>query len=154
MSAIITKIEESATWNEKQRIALFHFSHAATKSKLRAFAMNGDNVNYIYPVDLLPMYRKETEKAEKLLELARSEFEGSEDDEINLYDFSCLEVTDGKFDACSVTENEELQPISIFHRASYDSKEIVLERLKAQVKRQLKDGTLKGVVLDSEKEDN
>ena len=139
--AFIIKATEA---NAKDKNNLFLLLHVAKSnaSGLRAASVNGDSSTYMYPVDGSVLYPNARTIGE-MLDKVKSDFVGTEDKELNCFDFGVPEVVDG---ATSIevanSGNRDIQPITVFKRASYDDRDTVLARLKAQVHRQLANGEL------------
>ena len=143
--AYIIKVTEANASDKKNRFLLFHI--AKSVGGFRASAVNGDSSTYLYPVDgdiLFPDARNIAE----MLEKAKAEYVRNpekeitgEDKDLNCYDFAVTEIVDGAA-SIEVPNSRDIQPITMFRRASYDNRDTVLARLRAQVHRQLANGEL------------
>ena len=143
MSVKCVKVEKSTTWDNRKEgeepIAVLYFSKST--NPLQMASMNGDGNLYPYPVSVTMLYPKKS--ANDAFDSVKEEYADSEIADINLFDIPVNEVCG--FDAVKVVDNDNLSAITVFKRASFDDRQTVVTRLKAQVARQLKDNQLKGV---------
>lgn len=104
-------------------------------SILTSSAVNGEVSDYYFPVEL--------SKTGKTLEELKNTFDG-QTIPVNLYDFPVSEVVENSdIIGLKVDGDNDLQPITIFHRAwMEDNKKACLDRLKAQVAMQIKNKKL------------
>lgn len=137
----ITKVEKCDGFDEKTPFAILHLSKA--KNALQSASVNGDNLDYLYPVDVTKLSEKDT-LGKQFADVVET-YKGSEVEDINLYDISAQEIGGDSVQGYKVVDNDDLQPITVFRRASFDDKETVFSRLKAQVLRQVRDGILSEV---------
>lgn len=138
--AKVTKVEKCDNFGKDNPFAILHFSKA--KNRLQQASVNGDNLDYLYPVDVTKL--SSNRDLNKAFDDVESEFNDYDDTDINLYDFEASEIGGDNVRAYEV-DGSDLQPITVFRRASYDSHDTVFARLKAQVLRQVSDGDLKPV---------
>lgn len=132
---------------ENGSIVVFSFVKANERntlgSKLFSAVLNGENATYFLPMDAKALTTlSDTDKvSDSELQTIRVEFENQIIDEIGLFDFSVHELFEN-IRGFKVNGNEAIQPITVFHRASFESKENAQARLIAQIQRQVADGSL------------
>ena len=141
--AFIVKITEANAKDKNNMFLLLHCTKSGGNG-FRAASVNGDSSTYMYPVDGAILYPKARDIRE-CLEKAKSDYlkddKPYEDKDLNCYDFAVNEVVDEAI-SIEVSNSRDIQPITMFRRASYDDRGTVLSRLKAQVTRQLANGEL------------
>ena len=139
--AFFIKATEAHSKDKNNMFLILHVSKGNVGG-LRAASINGDSSIYMYSVDGAILYPN-ARTIEEMLDKVKSDFVGTEDPDLHCYDFGVPEVVDGANSIGVVNSgNRDIQAITVFKRASYDDRDTVLARLKAQVARQLANGEL------------
>lgn len=141
--AKVIKIEFASTHEAEGKTAFAVFTIAKGENPLQRAALNGDAATYTLPVDMgaLGLSGDDAKTPAAMLAAVQRNYIGTEIEGLRLYDIPTAEIG---YESVTVVGRDDLQPVTIFRRASFSPREVVVSRLKAQVAREIAQKVLSG----------